>query len=822
MSKSFPLESGASRPTPHSAVTFETPGDLSRHLMGVLGWESKVGYFPVRHHSPTCAKHLESWLETFRPAHVLIEGPQAYNDRIDIIADAEHAAPFALVATVRRKNEIVGRATYPMCDYSPELVALRWAAKNKAKARFIDLSHGERAADIGEPALDETIVATEDLAPLRDRHGATEEDSALARSTFTQRLIAESGCRDFDEVWESLFEQAGWSEEPLGWALSVAAYAYLSRAESTQSELVEDGTLEREQCMAGHIEEVAKSGKKVAVITGAFHTVALRTTKGGWQPARTRSLDVEVFLAPYTFPRLDALLGYASGMSGPHFYQLVWDARKKRDPFTLAAQEVLVEASRAARREGEVIGTADAIAALAFARQLATLRERRFVGRTDLIDAATSCLVKGDVELVGQRVLRAIAETMRGTAVGRLGPSAGEAPVVHDFRRRLRELRLPLEHGRPQPVELPIFASDLALERSRFFRQCRLLELPFAAWQRGPDLKAGVDLDLTIEHWLVQYVPEIEAKLTEISHLGGTIEDVAAAMLVKGMLQDEGKSGALAGHLLDALLTGLHREVERLMPKLASAMLGDDDALSLLAAASTLRNVLRGRARLEASRARGLVQLAKQAYVQGTLRLERLAQAPPDRAPDILDALTRLIEVLLTDRELTPPRDLAIEHARGGRDKARGRAPIVLGALDGFLLQLGASDVASIATNFVALRGRPDALGAYLEGVLALARHALLGDGLTAPPLLGALVDHVRGMEWSEFVSSLPALRRALTRLTPRETEAVAEQCATLVGVSRGDVAASLAASPEMVSKLGEWERAEVAAEERWSEVNHG
>ena len=788
------------------SVAFETPKDLRQRLIDTLGWSTKLGFFPVRHHSPTCARHLEKWLESFDPAHVLIEGPQAFNERVDVVSDEEHVAPFALVASVRKRNEVVSRATYPMCDYSPELVALRWARRNKAKARFIDLVHGERAGDLHEEA-DETPA----IEP--DRHGASEEDDSLASSRFTADLIARSGCRDFDEVWESLFEQAGWSKAPDAWAVDVAAYAYLSRASHTEEELRADGTLEREQCMADHIEDAKRGGKKVAVITGAFHTVALRETKGGWTKSKAaKELETEVFLASYTFPRLDSLLGYASGMSGPHFYQLLWEARKSKDPFAIAAQQVLVQASRAARREGEVLGTADAIAALAFARQLANLRGRRFVGRTELIDAATSCFVKGDANLVGQRVLRAVAETMRGTRVGKLGASAGEAPVVQDFRRRLKELRLPLEHGRPQPVELPLFASDLALARSRFFRQCQLVEIDFATWQRGPDLKAGVDLDLSVEHWTVQYVPEIEAKLTELSHLGATVEEVAAAMLVRNVLGSEGQSGALAGHLLDGLVTGLHTTMDRLVPKLASAMLSDDDVLSLLEAGSILRNVLRGRERLEASRVRGIVQLAKQAFIQGALRLERLAQAPPDRAPVILDTLGQLVDVILVDPELGPPRDLAIEHALAGHDAARGRAPIVLGALDGFLLQLGALDVPSIAKNFVGMRGRPDALGAYLEGVLALARHALLSG-----ELLGALVEHVTQVEWNDFMAALPALRRALTRLTPRETEAVAEQVAVIVGLGRKDVTGSLGASPELVSRIGEWEMGELASEARWS-----
>ena len=127
--------------------------------------------------------------------------------------------------------------------------------------------------------------------------------------------------------------------------------------------------------MAEHMAEAKKGGKKVLVVTGAFHSVALRDTAPANErgaPKRAKKpeskVETEVFLAPYTFPRLDALLGYASGMSGPEFDQRVWESRKGKDPFAAAAQEILVGASRLARKDGEVIGTADAIQAMAFAR----------------------------------------------------------------------------------------------------------------------------------------------------------------------------------------------------------------------------------------------------------------------------------------------------------------------------------------------------------------------------------------------------------------------------------------------------------------------
>ena len=637
---------------------------------------------------------------------------------------------------------------------------------------------------------------------------------------FTRELIARSGCRDFDEVWESLFEQAGWEQSPREWALGVASYAFLSRAGYSPADLAREGTLAREACMAWHLAQAREKHARVAVITGAFHTVALPDTVGTKPEVKSGknqvAVETEVFAATYSFPRLDALLGYASGMSGPQFYQHVWEARAAADPFAEAARRVLVEASRLARRDGEVLGTADAIAAVAFARELAAFRGRPHVGRVEVIEAAMSCFVKGDAELMGKRVLRALTETLRGSKVGKLGASAGQSPLVVDFNRRLAELRLPLSHGRPEDKSLDLYASALDLERSRFLHQCVFLEVPFGECAGGPDLATGKNLHLKNERWRLQYAPEIEARLVELAHLGSSVEDVASALLVKAYLEAEGRSAELSSLLARGLVMGLHRPLQRLMNKLAASMLSDDDVLSLLSAGSLLRTLLKGRERLAAAGVAGLSQLCQQAMVQGTLRLERLAGFGPDRMDEVLGGLATLLDVALSEPALASGRELLLGHALGAREAARAKAPAVLGAMDGFLLQLGVGDVAALGRNLQSLaRGttRHDGVGAYLEGVLAVARHALLGES----PLFDVLLALIRDSDWEDFRAGLPSLRRALTRLNPRETEALAERAAALLGLTKEDFTGLLGAAPEVVSRLSDWEQAAVADERRWA-----
>jgi hypothetical protein len=187
----------------------------------------------------------------------------------------------------------------------------------------------------------------------------------------------------------------------------------------------------------------------------------------------------------------------------------------------------------------------------------------------------------------------------------------------------------------------------------------------------------------------------------------------------------------------------------------------------------------------------------------------------PDRIDAVLEVLAGLLDVALTEPALAPSRELLLGHAQTAREVARGRSAAVLGALDGFLLQLGEGKVAELAKtlrNLALGRTKSDGIGAYLEGVLAVARQALIGDS----ELLAALLEHIEKSEWQDFMATLPALRRAMTRLSPRETEAVAETAYRMLGVSKAEAADLLGAAPEIVAALQDHERRYEEFERSW------
>ncbi|TKD02194.1 DUF5682 family protein [Polyangium fumosum] len=816
------------------------PKETRAEVAKRLGLSTSLAFFPVRHQSPTCAAKLEAFLPRFAPDVILVELPAPFEEQLEALLDPESRAPFALCAMtegksprfVARRDEIRAaeaprsRAYYPFCDYSPELVALRYAKASGAEVRFIDRLSPlpEEETDAGEDDLPSAERA------LGERLGQ-DAGAWFGRSRFTAALCVRAGARDFDELWEALFEQGGWDETPEGWALAVGAYALATRRTFGQEELEADGTLFRERFMAAKIAEAAaQRGKRVLVVAGALHVVALgsaRETLAELRPAPREDVDAEVRLVPYTFPRLDALLGYAPGMSGPAFYQHVWEARAEADPFAQAAERVLLETIRRARAEGDALGPADAIAALAFARELASLRGRPKIGRAEVIEAATSCFVKGELRVSGRRVIAALGEALRGSRMGKLGPKAGPSPLTRDFRETAEALGLLPSAGPPRGIELSLATSRKARRCSWFLHRTAWLGLGFATQvgagdaegfgakgaEGDPKPQAFTTLEATTERWTVAYAPEVDARLLELAAEGASVEEAAARQLARAAREGEGRAGAIAACVGRGVRMGLEAICQRLAPALKAAIHADEDPRSLLEAARRLRRVRAQRARLGLPKAAWLDALGRAAYEAGARGLGRLAQTSGARASEVPALLMDLGGATLADDGMGPARELVLAKARAAREIARATSPLVLGALDGLLVSLGAGHGAELGAHFEAARGRPEAKGAYLEGLLALSPRALLDE----PSLLEALIAHVSSGSFEGFLASLPSLRRALTRLGPRELEEISSRAAKLLGLGAAEARIVSPLPPEEVARLSAWELRWLEAEAAWA-----
>jgi hypothetical protein len=339
------------------ALSFSPPAvDLSQRVI----------YFPVRHHSPACAWHVDRLLREVQPAAVLIEAPRDATPLVPLLVMPETAMPVAIYATYvrREKEQPIERhaAYYPLCDFSPELAAIKAGLAVNAVVEFIDLTFPEKIVACDQISSDE---APGNGAPHAAGPLSLQDEGWLTHSRLLKAACIRTGARDPDDLWDHLYEVDYRGLSSAEFIANVLTYCALARYDHTPQRLAADGTLAREQAMAAAIARYPTG--RIVVVTGGFHTVALPTTEPAMPPPlKIAADDHQVVLMRYSFEQLDRLNGYASGMPSPEFYQRMWEDQ--------SAARILVEIARECRRKNLGTSTSDAIAAVAHAQRLADLR----------------------------------------------------------------------------------------------------------------------------------------------------------------------------------------------------------------------------------------------------------------------------------------------------------------------------------------------------------------------------------------------------------------------------------------------------------------
>jgi len=333
---------------------------------------AEIKLLPVRHHSPACAYHVQKMIENWQPDAILIEGPDTANEWIPVMVHEDTKAPFAVYYSYDDTTGMVSeekekyKCYYPFLDYSPELVALRTGAKCGIYTAFVDMPYGDILA-----------ASTEGRGLLQEAEKSNyNDDYLLSRSTYMKLLCEKTGMRSFDEFWEKYFELEGLYQESETWFDNLLTHCKLSRENSPEEELREEGCIQREAYMAERImdviekrswesqagralEEQSSNIARILVITGGFHTPALAerlavvlsqatesnksevvynentkkdtTLKKSTKIQKLRHVPIKdqgVYMMPYSMEAADALNGYASGMPFTGFYQSVWDKMK--------------------------------------------------------------------------------------------------------------------------------------------------------------------------------------------------------------------------------------------------------------------------------------------------------------------------------------------------------------------------------------------------------------------------------------------------------------------------------------------------------------
>ncbi len=787
----------------------------------------EVLYFPVRHHSPACAWQLRRWIRENRPRAVLIEGPEDYRSLLPHLVDERCVPPVAIYSYFRVGGKSTGAederhaSYYPLCDYSPEWVALREGHAVGADLRFIDLDYATQRH------LEST--AREDPGALRVE--SLQAEHYFQRSRLLQAMAERCGCRDHDELWDHLVEVHGWRKPLEQFVHEVAAYCWVSRKDAPPEMLEADGTLAREKVMASAIRKAIKqrgrsNGGPVLVVTGGFHSVVLPDFVAA-SPARVqrfRPTEKHASLTRYTFAQLDSLTGYGAGMPQPGFYQLYWEAltREEAEPLESVALHLLVELGRRARTRGmsASVSVADEIAALEQARRLGQLRGHSGPSREDLWDAVRGCLIKGEQGVDGEALLALARKLFTGNATGDVPPDAGVPPLVDDFRRRAKEAKLPVAFGGSRSIKLEIYKKPAHRRVSRLLHQLSFLDVPYGQRGAGPDFLQGTDLRRIIEHWDCHWEPATESTLIERAAYGSSVHEAAAARLreVAAQLEASGSYSARSGVslLVRACLMGLPDAAEDMTIHLKTWVGLDASFASVAEALSQMMLLWQSREPLEARKLTLLPELTETAYQRACQLLDDAANVPDDKAAPVLDGCLLLRSRLATQNEEDHALDpsllwMALESIV---EDPRS-SPLLRGGGAGLLHTAGILELdALISLTAGALSpavGESARQVDFLTGLLRAARELAWRE----PRLLESVEHLFESWSEDEFLLRLPHLRLAWSDLTPREADRVAALVADKhgsksvraprhAGVSEGDLMHALQVFSSVEKALAE------------------
>lgn len=785
-----------------------SPPRLVRGLESWARWrDAGVAFVPIRHHSPGCSVALAALLDEVRPATVLIEGPREYTPLLDALADERTVPPIAVLSIADDRS-----SCYPLADFSPEWVGLRWGAAQGAVVDFIDQSWDARAESEDPGAGVRTLQA--------EHH--------LARSAAIGRLATRLGCRDHDEVWEHLFEVRT-RAELTDWRTyfdGVLGWGALARVEADRELLDGDGTHAREAVMAAMVaRHRASATGPIVVITGAFHTLALLealddTAEGRWVTGRDPGpLDVAkpAWLIRYDDTRLDGLRGYGAGMPAPGFWKRAWREGPADDGGRALTIGVLLDVAARLRADDGLLSSAEVAAASEQALRLAELRGRAWPGRTDVIDAMLSCFVHDDAGLTGG-LGRAIDEVFADTQLGQLPPGLAAPPLIAEARGKAEKLRFAVADSTVRTVALDTARKPAHVRRREFLATMRFIGSGFARQTGGADLVAGSGLGLLFEEWQYAWTPLVEAALIEATGRGATLAEVRRSMIAERLSAEQATAATVASLITELVVMGAGADLGPALASLRGCFDRDASLSSLVAALSRLLALLSESGRLAlADRADEVIALLGTGLAAASYQLGPLADVSEDDA----GAATRDVLALHGVLRGLAAQDLAARVAteRVRRELARLRdARTAPAQLHGCLLALGYADQevttamlhASVAAHLHP-GADPDRVSGFLLGLMRAAPDLVLHDDA----LLQAVSARIETMDADAFLAILPDLRQAFTFLRPTETAALASKVAALTGASAEELDTVLRFDPALVARALDVERTLVASLER-------
>lgn len=534
---------------------------------------------------------MRAALDAYRPAAVLIEGPPEADALTALAAAPAMRPPVALLAHVA--DDPARAAFWPFAEFSPEWVAMRWAAEAGAAVRFIDLPAAHtlalRAADPAEdtpadpaPEADPAPDSGSEAAPDSGSDSSSDSgsDAAAVRIDPLAVLAETAGYDDPERWWEDAVEHRGGGADDTD---PLAPFAAVAEAMAAIRATYGDGGDPRDPLREAHmrlrLREARRAYPRTAVVCGAWHVPALaapvpatadRQLLKGLPKAK-----VETTWVPWTHRRLARAGGYGAGIDSPGWYQHLFTAPDR--PVT----RWMTKVAGLLRAEDLPVSSAHVIESVRLADTLAAMRGRPLAGLGETVDAVRAVMCDGSevpLALIRDRLVV-------GDVLGEVPPDAPAVPLARDLAREQRRLRL-----KPEALERELdldLRKETDADRSRLLHRLRLLGIDWGEPGTGRGGKGTFR-----ETWKLRWEPELAIRVAEAGIWGTTVRAAAGTRA-----QEVAVAGATLADVTSTaelcLLAGLSDALPTVMRVLADRAALDADVAHLAAALPALVRAVR-------------------------------------------------------------------------------------------------------------------------------------------------------------------------------------------------------------------------------------
>lgn len=448
----------------------------------------------IRHHGVGSARSVERALQQLQPDALVIEAPSEITAILPLLAHPDTRPPIALLLyQTDHPNQAV---YYPLAEFSPEWVAIRYALAQGIPIYPMDLPQAHQLGQSKASDAEETETPSEASEP---------PESPLPDPLA---ILAEAaGFEDGERWWEYLVESRGGQDQAVFEAIAEAMQAVRE---------IYPAVTGREALREAHMRQTLRQAQKdhsnIAVVCGAWHVPALQDLP---KPTADKALlkglpkvKVSATLVPWTFSRLSRFSGYGAGIDSPGWYAHLW-----QHPSHIV-EAWMVKVAQLLRQADVGASSAHIIEAVRLSQTLAALRGQPLAGLPELNEAILAVFCAGNplkLKLIEEKLI--ISDCM-----GQIPAETPSVPLLRDFEQLQRSLRMPIQLE-SSTLELDL-RKPLDLGRSSLLHRLSLLNVPWGTTKHLYGKKGSFH-----EHWDLKWAPEYTIRLIEAAGLGQTVQE---------------------------------------------------------------------------------------------------------------------------------------------------------------------------------------------------------------------------------------------------------------------------------------------------------